>query len=115
MPTFESWDIVRVPFPYVERPVHQHRPALVLAGNQAADRYGLLWIAMITSAANRGWPGDVAISDLQEPGLPVPSVVRLAKLTTIEAHEADHLGTLPAADRDAVAIYLRDRLRSVLG
>jgi mRNA interferase MazF len=114
MPGFESWDIVRVPFPYVERPIRQHRPALVLAGGETGDRYGLLWIAMITSAANRGWAGDVAVSDLKEAGLPIPSVIRVAKLTTIEARDADRLGTLSVLDREAVSRYLRTRLDPVL-
>lgn len=114
MPTFKPWDIVRVPFPYVERPVRRHRPALVLAGNEPDDRYDLLWIAMITSAANRGWDGDVVISDLTEAGLPIPSVVRPAKLATIEARDADRLGTLPSADRGAVSRYLRARLHALL-
>ncbi|HEY1797788.1 MAG TPA: type II toxin-antitoxin system PemK/MazF family toxin [Stellaceae bacterium] len=114
MPTFEPWDIIRVPFPYVERLVRQRRPALVLAGNGPDDRYDLLWIAMITSAANRGWDGDVVVSDLTEAGLPIPSVVRPAKLATIEARDADRLGSLPSADRAAVSRYLRARLHTLL-
>jgi hypothetical protein len=31
MPIFEPWDIVRVPFPYTDRPVRQRRPALIVA------------------------------------------------------------------------------------
>jgi hypothetical protein len=27
MPRFERWDVVAVPFPYVERPIQQRRPA----------------------------------------------------------------------------------------
>jgi mRNA interferase MazF len=115
MPTFETWDIVRVPFPYVERPVRQHRPALVIAGKDSENGRALLWLAMITSAANRGWHGDVVISDLSEAGLPVPSVVRPAKLATIEERDADRLGSLPIADRGGIARYLRDRLRIALG
>jgi mRNA interferase MazF len=29
MPGFEVWDIVKVPFPFTNRPVQQFRPALV--------------------------------------------------------------------------------------
>jgi len=53
MASFEIWDIVKVPFPYTDRPVRQRRPALVIAAGQLAEEYGLLWVAMITSAANR--------------------------------------------------------------
>jgi len=114
MPTFETWDIVRVPFPYVERPVRQHRPALVIAAKEREGGHALLWLAMITSAANRGWYGDIAITDLSEAGLPVPSVVRPAKLATIDEGDADRLGRLPASDRSEVARYLRNRLRTAL-
>jgi mRNA interferase MazF len=69
---------------------------------------------MITSAAHRRWPGDVAISDLREAGLPIPSIVRPAKLATIEADDAERIGKLPAADRDRVSVYLRGRLRAAL-
>jgi mRNA interferase MazF len=115
MPTFETWDIVRVPFPYVERPVRQHRPALVIAAGDLAEKHGLVWVTMVTSAANRGWHGDVEISDLRMAGLPVPSVVRPAKLATIETREAAVLGKLPLADRDAISRYLWERLRQALG
>jgi mRNA interferase MazF len=114
MPGFETWDIVKIPFPYVERPTRQNRPALVIAAADTTARHGLLWLAMITSAANRGWEGDVAISDLRAAGLPVPSLVRPAKLATIEARDAQRLGTLAPGDRKAVAAYLRLRLATAL-
>jgi mRNA interferase MazF len=114
LPTFSVWDIVKVPFPYTDRPVRQRRPALVLAAGELEAVHGLLWLAMITSAANRGWPGDVAISDLRAAGLPVPSIVRPAKIATIEARDAERLGTLPADDQAAVTRYLRDTLSAVL-
>jgi mRNA interferase MazF len=69
---------------------------------------------MIISAGNRGLPGDVAISDLSEAGLPVPSVVRPGKLATIEERDADRLGRLPLSDRAAISRYLRNRLQPVL-
>jgi mRNA interferase MazF len=109
MPGFEAWDIVKVPFPYTDRPVRQRRPALVIAANELEAKHGLLWLAMITSAANRGWPGDVAISDINAAGLPIPSIVRPAKIATIEARDAEPLGTLPPPDRAAVRDYFRAR------
>src|SRR5439155_13945867 len=110
MPGFEVWDIAKVPFPYTDRPVRQRRPALVVAAGELAATHGLLWLAMVTSAVNRGWAGDVLVSDLAVAGLPVPSIVRPAKIATIEAHDAERLGTLPPRDRAAVLTYLRNRL-----
>lgn len=111
---FAVWDVVKVPFPYTDRPIRQNRPALIIAAGELEAAYGLLWLAMITSAANRGWAGDVTISDPPEAGLPVPSIVRTAKIATIEARDAQRLGTLPPADRNAVSRALQDRLAAAL-
>ncbi|HEV2335645.1 MAG TPA: type II toxin-antitoxin system PemK/MazF family toxin [Stellaceae bacterium] len=110
MPGFEVWDIVKVPFPYTDRPVRQRRPALVVAAGEPAIAHGLLWVTMVTSAVNRGWPGDVLVSDLVFSGLPIPSIIRPAKIATIEARDAERLGSLPPSDRGAVRRYLRERL-----
>jgi mRNA interferase MazF len=69
--------------------------------------HGLLWLLMITSAENRGWPGDVAVSDLQAAGLPAPSIIRPAKIATVEARDAELLGILPPSDRPAVISFIR--------
>ncbi|HVC54137.1 MAG TPA: type II toxin-antitoxin system PemK/MazF family toxin [Stellaceae bacterium] len=112
-PIFETWDIVKIPFPYIERPVRQVRPALVIGAPEQGARHSPIWLMMITSAANRGWPGDVTISDLEAAGLPIPSIVRPGKLATIEAGDATRLGRLDAVAQKNVARYLRDRLRAV--
>src|SRR6516164_8133595 len=110
MPIFEPWDIVRVPFPYTDRPVRQRRPALVVVAGELQTAHGLLWLAMITSAQHRGWPGDVFLSDLGAAGLPALSIVRPAKIATIDADDAERLGNLLPADRAPVRAYLRERL-----
>jgi mRNA interferase MazF len=69
MPTFKPRDIVKVPFPYADR------PALVLAAGDIQAHQSLVWVLMITSADNRGWPSDVAVSDLATAGFPAASVV----------------------------------------
>jgi mRNA interferase MazF len=115
MPSFEAWDIVKVPFPYIDRPVRQRRPALVIAAGELVSAHSLLWLTMITSAANRGWPGDVMVSDFAAAGLPIASIIRPAKIATIDARDAEPLGVLARADRPAIANYLRQLLASVLG
>jgi mRNA interferase MazF len=97
MPTFRQGDVIKVPFPYTDRATRQWRPALVVSTGGIEIRHGLLWVAMITSAENRGWPGDIAVSDLRRAGLPVPSVVRTAKIATIEATDAVRLGRVAAS------------------
>jgi mRNA interferase MazF len=111
MAIFEVWDIVKVPFPSTDRPVRQRRPALVIAADETEATHGLIWLVMITSAENRDWPDDVPISDLHTAGLPAPSIVRPAKIATVDARDAQPLGTLPIADREAAA----SRLRGILG
>ncbi len=114
MPTFDAWDIVKVPFPYTDRPIRQRRPALVIAAEELEEAHGLLWLAMITSAANRAWSGDVVISDLHLAGLPAPSIVRPAKVATIEARDAERLGLLAVEDRATISGYLRRTLTAAL-
>lgn len=110
MASFEPWDIVKVPFPYTDRPVRQRRPALVIAAGELEAAHGLLWLAMITSATHRGWSGDVAVSDIAAAGLPIPSIVRPAKIATIEARDTQRLGALPPEDREPIRRYLQERL-----
>ena len=114
MPIFKSWDVVKVPFPYTDRPVRQRRPALVIAADDLQVCHSLLWVLMITSADNRSWPSDVPISDLGAAGLPAPSVVRTAKIAVIDARDAERLGTLSNSERSAIAGNLSRHLSEVL-
>lgn len=96
MQTFERGDVVRVPFPYTDRRTRQYRPALVVSHGGIGRGGSLLWVLMITSAANRGWRGDVpVVREHEAAGLPVPSIVRTAKVATIERRRADRIGRLP--------------------
>lgn len=106
MPTFKQGDVVKVPFPYTDRSTRQSRPALVVSGEGIEDAHGLLWVVMITSAENRGWAGDVAVNNLSAAGLPVPSVIRTAKIATIQASDAAKLGRVSSALYKQVAASL---------
>lgn len=102
-------DIIKVPFPYTNRPVFQRRPALVVARIEYERTPTLLWVLMITSAENRGWPGDVEITDLALAGLPVVSVIRTAKIATIEEHDAEKLGVLTDESWQEIRALLTER------
>ena len=97
MASFRQGDVIKVPFPYTDRSTRQSRPALVVSSGGIEDAHGLLWVVMITSAENRGWPGDVPVTNLGAAGLPVPSVIRTAKIATIEASDAAKLGKVSSA------------------
>lgn len=100
-----------VPFPYADRLAEKRRPALVISSSKLAP-YGLIWVAMITSAGNEPWPSDVIIFDTERAGLPAPSVVRPAKIACIEPSRIERrTGRLDKTTARAVT----QRLRGFLG
>lgn len=78
------YDVVIVPFPYADQLAEKRRPALVVSADRFNRKHGLLWVVMITSAENQPRDGDIAITNAAKAGLPVPSVIRTAKIATIE-------------------------------
>jgi mRNA interferase MazF len=107
MPTFDPFDVVAVPFPYVERNARQRRPAVVIAEPDIQMRYALAWVLMVTSTANARWPDDVVIHDLAAAGLRSGSMVRPVKIATVETARCDRLGRLDHATTRSVAAVLR--------
>jgi mRNA interferase MazF len=108
---FNPFDVVVVPFPYADRLAEKRRPALVISNRKLAI-HGVIWVAMITSAENQAWPGDVPITNLERAGLPAPSVVRPVKIACIDAERIDRrIGTLDKA----AARMVGQRLRGFLG
>jgi mRNA interferase MazF len=103
MATFERSAVVRVPFPFTDRNASKHRPALVLSETVAFNTpAGHAVLAMITSRDNPPWPLDCPIGDLAQAGLPAPSMVRFKLFTLDHRLVRGQLGTLSAADADAV-------------
>jgi mRNA interferase MazF len=100
---FDPFDVVVVPFPYADRLAEKRRPALVISNRKLA-LFGLVWVAMITSADNEPWSCDVVVPDLRRAGLPAPSVVRPAKIACIEPARIERrAGRLDKATARAVA------------
>ncbi len=98
MPIFEAGDVVRVPFPYVEAETREMRPALVISATSVGPDGSLFWALMITSAANRGWPGDVSLEQEHAAcGLPIPSLIRTEKVAVLETRSAALLGRISSA------------------
>ena len=112
MPIFKQGDIIKVPFPYSDRSTGRSRPALVISAGKLQNLHGLLWVVMITSAQNKGWAGDVPVTKLKKSGLPAPSVIRCAKIATIEASDATRLGVLSSPQLKLVKNMLFQELNA---
>lgn len=76
----------------MEAPRLRDRPALIVSDSWLGnDGLMLQWTVMITSAANRGWPDDILLLErFTECGLPVASVIRVAKIATIDCASRPH-------------------------
>jgi len=108
---FRPWDVVLVPFPYSDQPRTKVRPAVVVSSVKLSDATGMYYVAMITNAAHVPWAGDVPVSDVAAAGLPIPSVVRTAKIATIDEQALIRpLGSLPKQDRTRVSAACKNFL-----
>ena len=102
--TFETFDVVVVPFPFTDQKAAKRRPALVLSGSEAfGNRIGHSVLAMITSQKNASWPLDVPIQDGPNAGLAASSVERMKLFTLDHRLILRKAGRLDGQDRVAVA------------
>jgi mRNA interferase MazF len=107
-----QWDIVVLPFPHTDRLAEKRRPALIISKPWMVNDYGLLWVAMITSAENEPWSSDIEISNMVRAGLSTPSVIRPVKIATIEADRVlRRIGRLGPKEKRAV----KSALSKILG
>lgn len=108
--TLSTGDIVVVPFPYADMLTEKRRPALVISNAKFNRKHGLVWVAMITSAENRSWPGDIDLP-LSKTGLSAPSRIRVAKIATIDAARVVRkAGKIETSTADAVSKRLTEIL-----
>lgn len=105
--TFRRWDVVSVPFPFVEGHATKRRPALVVSTDAFHRAHRACLGAMMTTARNMQdvRPDDIAIADLAGAGLPRPCVIRLARLATFEW--SDRIRRVGAPERSPVAALLK--------
>ena len=108
--TFEAFDVVVVPFPFTDLDASKRRPALVISNKIFNETHPVVVLAMITSAANAGWPSDVLITDLAGAGLRAESVVRMKLFTLDRALIQRKTGRLGKRDRTAVAKMARTHM-----
>ena len=85
MSSIQPGSLILVKFPFANLEEGKKRPALVLSAHSDNKRMNLITIAMVTSQIEGiRLPGDVHIRDWEKCGLLHPSLVRLAKIATID-------------------------------
>jgi mRNA interferase MazF len=96
-------EVVLVRFPFAELAATKKRPALILARTARSPRNRLVTLAMITSQVETlRLLGDVVLADWKAAGLLHPSLLRMAKVATIDEHLVDKtIGRL--SERDMAA------------
>jgi len=102
-----TYDVVKVPFPFTDKAATKNRPALVLSSAahfNAAIGHSVM--AMITSTMHTPWPLDCPILDLESAGLPAPSLVRFKLFTLDHRLVRAVLGQLSKSDQSAVRAQL---------
>lgn len=98
----QPFDVVVVPFPFTDRNTRKRRPALVLTSGAFNAAMHNSVLAMITSAEQSAWLGDVPVTDLASAGLPTACLVRLKLFTLDHRLVVRVAGSLAAADREAL-------------
>jgi mRNA interferase MazF len=109
---FEPFEIVIVPFPFVDRPIAKPRPALVLSAAEFNRHNGHTLLAMITTAARTHWPSDSPIADLEPTGLLRDCVVRWKLFTLDNRVLGRRSGALGGQDRQRCRAALERMLGS---
>lgn len=100
---YNQFDIVVVPFPFVDSPIAKRRPAIILSSRKHFNqetKHSIM--AMVTSARNIPWPCDTNITDLTSAGLKKASVIRMKLFTIDHKLIIERLGTLSKKDQQSL-------------
>ncbi len=106
--TYKRWDVVVVPYPFIDVGEVKNRPALVVSGDALHQPHGIYWIAMITTARAGRQLEDIAITDPARVGLSEDCVIRVKRLTALNENQISRrLGTISTKNRNAVGALLK--------
>ncbi|KAB7648855.1 type II toxin-antitoxin system PemK/MazF family toxin [Polymorphobacter fuscus] len=108
--TFETFDVVIVPFPFTDKATAKRRPAVVISTAGFAAKTGHVIAVMVTSARQSAWPDDVPLTDLAAAGLPTACVARLKLFTLDAALVIRASGRLAAIDAANLAAALKSAI-----
>ena len=105
---FKAFDVIAVPFPFIDRDATKRRPALVISNARFNQQHNQLVLAMITTSTDNAWPSDVSIAYWQEAGLKVACHFRLKLFTLDQNLVLKTIGHLSSQDVKSVQAVLTE-------
>ena len=103
----DHWQVVAVPFPFMERPAVKRRPALIVSTRDFNAANDHTMMAMITAAMLDRWPSDYHLTKPREAGLNHACHVRWKVFTLPNSLIVKTIGELADEDREALMIKAR--------
>lgn len=101
---YDRFDVVIVPFPFIDSAASKRRPALVLSSAKHFNsEIDACILAMITSSLHSPWPLDIEINDLASSGLPSESLIRMKLFTLDHKLILKKIGKLGKKDQQVVS------------
>ena len=97
--SYKTFDIVVVPFPFVDSAQTKNRPAIIVSYHKFNAHAQHSILAMITSSQHISWPNDTKISQVSSCGLITPSIIRLKLFTLDHRLIKEKIGSLSAKDQ----------------
>jgi mRNA interferase MazF len=109
---FEFGDVVLVPFPFTSQAASKKRPAIVVSSRAYNTAKPDVVVMAVTSQLRASAaPGEVWVQEWKAAGLLKPSTIKPVFATLEQSLVIRQLGTLQAADREA----LRQAIAQTLG
>jgi len=108
--TYNTWDIVLVPFPFTDRNSTKKRPALIINKPEYQSKTEHLILLMITSAKHSSWYSDITITDLEKAGLKSSSVIRFKVFSIDERLIINKQGSLSEIEIEKVKQKINDTI-----
>lgn len=110
------FDIVLVPFPFSDLSTVKKRPCLILCAINPKGLTTHYVVAMMTSSTARlVFPYDVVLRDWKKAGLPKKTLVRIAKLVTLDSSlVGKKIGRIEGQDKQKVRTLFRQMFFALL-
>jgi mRNA interferase MazF len=100
--TFDIFDVVLVPFPFIDSANFKKRPAVVMSSSSFNLIARSCVLIMITTSSHNPWPLDIHIRDVVSAGLHTASIIRMKFFTLDERLILRRLGKLQRDDQNAL-------------